>query len=99
MEKVAGRFGERRLEHLLFLTNGEPLGSPVCDILPEVLPFVLGIALLLGYKVGAEDAWGIRRAKPQSGLGELISAFVTDDALMARRKVDGERVTVVVGEP
>ena len=97
VEKVARGLCEGWLEGFLFLANGEPLGPPVHGIFPETLPFVLGVTFLLGYKVGAEDAWGVHRAEPQSDLGEFIGSFIADDALVAWCKTDGERPVVVIG--
>ena len=71
VEKVAGRLGEGRLENFLFPVDGEPLGPPVCGILPETLPFVLSIVFLLGYKMGVEDARGFVGQSPNLALVSL----------------------------
>ena len=47
VKEITGGLGKRRLEDLLLSANGEPLGPPVRDILPSLLPIVLGTALVL----------------------------------------------------
>ena len=44
VKEVAGVFCEGWFEDLLLSANREPLGPPVCDIFPALLPFVLGTA-------------------------------------------------------
>ena len=95
VEEVVGGFCEGWFEDLLLPANGEPLGPPVHGFLPEALPFTLGVTLLLDYEMGAEDARGVRRAKPQSDLGEFIGTFIADDALVAWCEADGERLMLV----
>ena len=63
VKKVAGGLREGWLEDLLVSANREPLGPPVCGILPALLPIALGAALVHGQEVGTKDGWGGRRAK------------------------------------
>ena len=46
VKSVAGGLCEGGLEDLLVSANGEPLGPPVCNILPALLPIALGAALV-----------------------------------------------------
>ena len=47
VKEVAGVLCEGGLENFLLSANWEPLGPPVCSILPAPLPIVLGAALVL----------------------------------------------------
>ena len=47
VKEIAGVLGEGRFECFLLSADGEPLGPPVCGILPALLPFVLGAASVL----------------------------------------------------
>ncbi|KAF8709759.1 hypothetical protein AX14_013473 [Amanita brunnescens Koide BX004] len=90
VEEVLRGFREGGLEGFLLPTNGEPLGPPVCGIFPEALPFALGIASLFGYEMGAEDARGVRRAMPQSDLGELVGSFVSEEDFLHRQRTEDD---------
>ena len=99
VKEIARVFCEGGLENLFLSANWEPLGPPVCSILPAPLPIMLGAAPVLRKEVRSKDLRGVRRAKPQPGFGELVRSLVTGDALVAWGKPDSEGALWVFREP